>query len=72
MDVNVVTSVYATPCRSSESSAVTSVVGNGWRDDREMSPPSRARACSRTLRWVLLAKESIATSAATPSEMDDM
>ena len=39
---------------------------------RAMSPPSSARDCSRTLRCVLLANESIATSAATPSEIDDM
>jgi putative ABC transport system permease protein len=41
-------------------------------DVSEMSPPRRARACSRTLFWVLLANESMATSAATPSEMADM
>ena len=72
IEENVVTSATSTPLRRSESSDAASGFGKGWRDVSAMSPPRRDRACSRTLRWVLLANESIATSAATPSEMDDM
>jgi hypothetical protein len=47
-------------------------LGKVSREVSARSPPSSARACSWTLRCVLLAKESMATSAPTPSEMDDM
>ena len=46
--------------------------GSTPRAEKTMSPPISARDCSRTERLMLPANESIATSAATPREMDDM
>ena len=70
--MKLVTSATPTPSLRSESSALSTGFVYGVRDVSAMSPPSSARACSRTERCVLLANESIATSAPTPSEMDDM
>src|ERR1700738_2717179 len=53
-----------TPLARSESRPATIGLGKFWRDVSAMSPPSSARACSRTLRCVLLAEEAIETSEA--------
>jgi hypothetical protein len=45
---------------------------NGARAPNATSPPRSARDCPRTERVTFPANESIATSAATPSEIDDM
>jgi hypothetical protein len=44
----------------------------GRAEENEISPPSSARDCSRTDLVTLSAKESMATSAATPREIADM
>ena len=63
---------YGTPFRPSESSSESMAgVGAVCRDD-ETSPPSRAFDCSCT-DWITFSEnESMATNAATPSEIDDM
>jgi hypothetical protein len=42
------------------------------RAEKTMSPPKSARDCERTAFTMFDVYESIATSAATPNEMDDM
>jgi hypothetical protein len=67
-----VTSVTRTPFAASESTSCSTCAGSGSRDASETSPPSSARACSRTDAVMFAAKESMATNAAAPSEIDDM
>ena len=50
----------------------TNDMGKGLEESKERSPPISARDWSFT-DWMMFAeKESMATSAATPSEIDDM
>jgi hypothetical protein len=72
IDENVVTRATSTSPRSSESSRLSTGAGNFVRERNARSPPRSARDCERTERVRLLENESIATSAATPSEMEDM
>ena len=67
------TSATPTPRARSESSAAATAWLNGCRDVRDdVAAEQGARLVAHRVRCVLLAKESMATSAATPSEIDDM
>ena len=61
-----------TPLVASESSSESSAGVKPERARKLMSPPRSARDCSAMLCCTLAAKESIATSAATPSEIELM
>ena len=60
------------PLRPSESTSESAAADISARVLNDASPPSSDRLCSRTDFVRLSANESIATSAATPSAMDDM
>ena len=72
MEPNVTTWAIGRPLFSSESSAACGFAGKRLLNEKLTSPPIRARDCSRIDVCTLLANESMATSAATPSEIDDM
>ena len=72
IEPNVVTRATGRPEVASESKIESMAAGNFWLLLNATSPPSSARDCARTESRMLVAKESMATSAATPSEMDDM
>jgi hypothetical protein len=72
IDANEVWRATGTPARRSESRSESTPAVNGARAPNATSPPRRARDCPRTDRVTFPANESIATSAATPSEIDDM
>jgi hypothetical protein len=73
IDANVVVRATGVPVRPSESSHATTGLANGpVRVESAMSPPTSACEFSRTEAATFPANESMATSAATPSAMDDM
>lgn len=72
MDANDVWRASVTPAFASESKSASLSLVHPWRAEKETSPPTSARDCARTERLMFAANESIATSAATPNEMDDM
>ncbi len=72
IDTNVVARVTVTPCAVSVRRRVSVTGLQPCRASKTMSPPNSERDCSRTERMMLAANESIATSAATPNEIDDM
>jgi hypothetical protein len=69
---NVVTLAKETPCRERESNSESVAGVNGLDELKVTSPPISARDWSFTDWTMFVANESIATSAATPSEIDDM
>ena len=72
IDRKVATRATGMPRRASESRIESAAGVNAVRELMDTSPPSSAFDCSRIERSTLPANESIATSAATPSEIDDM
>ena len=72
IEAKVVTRATPMPPRWIESSRAADFAEYFSRARSTTSPPSRARDCSRTDCDTLLVNESMATSAATPSEIDDM
>ena len=72
IDGNCTTFAIVMPLRPSESISESAAADISARELSDASPPSSERLCSRTDFVRLSAKESIATSAATPSAMDDM
>ena len=72
MDVNVVVRPTPMPPRRKVSRSESMAGGKAVREDSETSPPNSVRDWSRMDRTTLAEYESIATSAATPREMDDM
>ena len=72
IDANDVCLVMTAPREANSSSSESDAGVQPLRTEKTMSPPISARDCSRTERVMFPAKESIATSAATPSEIDDM
>ncbi|AHG91225.1 hypothetical protein J421_3688 [Gemmatirosa kalamazoonensis] len=72
IDANVTCRATGAPRSASESSHADTGFGIGEFLPNDRSPPSSARDCVRADCATLLAKESMATSAATPSAMDDM
>ena len=72
MDANDVCLVTVAPRAANSWSTESDAGVQPLRTENTMSPPMSVRDCSRTDRVMLPAKESIATSAATPREIDDM
>ena len=70
--MNVVVRPTLMPPRASVSSSESAPGANTVRDESERSPPNNSRDWLRIERTTLDEYESIATSAATPSEMADM
>src|SRR5204863_8906955 len=72
IDPNVVTRASEIPLCDRESNSESRAGEKGFEESKVKSPPISARDWSFT-DWMMLAEnESMATSAATPSEIDDM
>ncbi len=72
IEANEVWRAIATPAFAIESKSASLSLVHPWRAEKETSPPTSARDWARTERLMFAANESIATSAATPNEIDDM
>ena len=72
IEMNETTVATGVPCILSESRMLCSGAESFALYENDTSPPIKSRACARIDCCTLLAKLSIATSAATPSEIDDM